>query len=250
MGSSQKKNMITKKPLRSYYLVLSLVAVIVIVLASYFVVHIRQVTYQQGEHYLLEISQSIADKMNLNTNISLSELRITASNYIERKEAHGSVGDFLQKRAEALDFSFLSFMDMNGKCTNDKGQAFNFSNDDMIMEVLEGKEIITDSIGLKSYNQDGLIYGVPVYQNNQIIGGIIALESKEWINSLLAENYFDKQAYFHVIENDGTFVMKSNNDNDLMIGHNFFYELSNQSTLSQKQFQNIHDAIGKGQSYD
>ena len=53
MGSSQKKNMITKKPLRSYYLVLSLVAVIVIVLASYFVVHIRQVTYQQGEHYLL-----------------------------------------------------------------------------------------------------------------------------------------------------------------------------------------------------
>ena len=32
------------------------------------------------------------------------------------------------------------------KCTNDKGQAFNFSNDDMIMEVLEGKEIITDSI--------------------------------------------------------------------------------------------------------
>ncbi|WP_270526574.1 bifunctional diguanylate cyclase/phosphodiesterase [Longibaculum muris] len=248
MGSSQKKNMITKKPLRSYYLVLSLVAVIVIVLASYFVVHIRQVTYQQGEHYLLEISQSIADKMNLNTNISLSELRITASNYIERKEAHGSVGDFLQKRGEALDFSFLSFMDMNGKCTNDKGQTFNFSNDDMIMEVLEGKEIITDSIGLKSYNQDGLIYGVPVYQNDEIIGGIIALESKEWINSLLAENYFDEQAYFHVIENDGTFVMKSNNDNDLMIGHNFFYELSNQSTLSQKQFQNIHDAIGKGQS--
>lgn len=32
-----------------------------------------------------------------------------------------------------------------------KVRHFNFSNDDMIMEVLEGKEIITDSIGLESF---------------------------------------------------------------------------------------------------
>lgn len=97
--------MITKKPLRSYYLVYLLVAVIVIVLASYFVVHIRQVTYQQGRTLSVKFPKSIADKMNLNTNISLSELRITASNYIE--ETHGSVGDFLQKRGNFRFFVFI-----------------------------------------------------------------------------------------------------------------------------------------------
>lgn len=211
---------------------------------------IRETSKNEVERYLGEVSSSVADFIESKIGANMAALRSIAITYSEQKRRGMDDIDYLQKKAECHDFIRISILTKDGQSVGSDGTTYDFSDEPKVMKVFEGIEIIENGTEEYSGNKSGFYYAVPVYDsNNQVSCALVASNTTTWIQDFISKEYFDKKAFFHIIEKDGTIVIKSENPSVILEGDNFIDGMKedNISVDSEELEQFSNDILNKNE---
>lgn len=97
------------------------------------------------------------------------------------------------------------FFDMNGE----NYLGIDVSDENFIMQALDGKEVVSDTL-LDKFS-DGVIicYGVPVYQNEEIVGALTATIPVSMFTEVIDQSIFAGKRYVHIVNHRGEYVVRS-----------------------------------------
>lgn len=219
-----------KKNTRCFVAVLIAVTVVVVCICTFFVYQIKQTTAAETERYLSELSASVVYSVDARLQANLDALDSIALTYVERKRL-GLEEDlsYLQEKAEVHKFVSVFVMSMDGMARGSDGAVHNFSGIPQIMETLAGQKNVMNDALLYGETKNGFAYSVPIYEEDQITGALVACNTTEWIKSLLSQSYFEGEGFFHIIDDDGAFIVKSNNPYTMKENKNFFNGLEKEA---------------------
>lgn len=180
------------------------------------------------------------DLLNLEINKQYIPLNSLA-NYITNNNAVFGEGDTIII-AESLKsvhrLCTIGLADINGNCIDYQGNVMNgnIRDRDYFQKVIDGThdKYITYLETTKSVNEPRVLFSVPLYENDTIVGVIFA--SKE-INVLeqafFLEDFFDENVNSFIVDKSGTIIAANNKTHtDIASGELFD---SNTSTASQKK---------------
>lgn len=108
----------------------------------------------------------------------------------------------------------------------DKYYDVDVSDELFILQALSGQRSVSKTIEDKYTGDYVNCYGVPVYQNGVVIGALTASNRSDTFASIMNQPLFNKEGYTHMIDNNGTFVIRSSHDSvpsDMLhiFDHNF-----------------------------
>lgn len=199
---------------------------VVVGLCVLLVYQIKSTTAEETERYLSELSSSGVYSVDARLQANLDALESIALTYVERKKL-GLEEDlsYLQRKAEVHKFVSVFVMSPNGEAIGSDGNTYDFSDSLQIMQTLDGKRSVMNDALIYGETQNGFAYAVPIYEENEITGALVAANSTEWIKSLLSQTYFDGDGFFHIIDAKGDFIVKSNNPYAMAENKNFLLGL-------------------------
>lgn len=210
---------------KHFFALLISAASIVVFICTLFVFQIRQTTAAETERYLSELSSSVVYSVDARLQANLDALDSIAITYVEEKRSGRTDMTYLRKKAEVHKFVNLFIMSLDGKAVDSDGNVYDFSRIPQIMDTLNGNKTIMNDAVIFGETKNGFAYSVPIYEDDVITGALIAGNSTEWIKNLLSQTYFNGEGFFHIIDADGNFIVKSNNPYSMTENRNFFYGL-------------------------
>lgn len=240
-----KKNRRTNT--NSFFVVLLLAMALVILIYTLFINYMGKITKDETERYLSELSASVVYSVDARLTSNLDALESIADSYVERKSYGLQDPHSLEIKAELLKFNHIYIVSFDGQGTGLDGSTYDFSKDHQIMAALTGERVITNN--RFSYNslQNGFAYAVPIYEQGQIIGAMVASNTTEWIINLLSQNYFDGKGFFHIIDTSGEFIVKSNNPYSKIKGNNFFTAMGEEThEMDRSSLDTLEAELAKG----
>ncbi len=194
-----------------------------------FVREMQQTMKEETERYLCEISNGMANTMDIQLATRLSILESLAITYAEQKRLGIVDMEYLQSKAAFSNFVSLWIMDFDGKAVGTNGKTYDFRNIPEVFPALEGTRVVfNDDNENFSFGgtHNGFAFAVPIYENGGITGALVASNTTESVKSMLAQTYFQGDGFFHVVEADGTFVIRSSSPNATVQGTNCLTSLA------------------------
>lgn len=208
---------------KRFFGILIAATAVVVFICILFVLQIRQTTADETDRYLSELSSSVVYSVDARLQANLDALESIALTYVEQKNNRQTIDmAYLQKKAEVHKFVNVFVMEKDGTAIGSDGNNHNFSGVEQIMDALDGNRVVMDDALVYGETKNGFAYAVPIYEEEQITGALVACNSTEWIKSLLSQTYFDGNGFFHIINADGNFIVKSNNPYAMLEKKNFF----------------------------
>lgn len=230
------------------FVVLIIAALIVGLICILFVGHIKQVTYKESERYLSELTDSLSRSVDIQINENLKELKSISMTYTAIKNNGTYSEQYLQEKADLLDFVRVSVVNEDGTSFSSDGFEFDFSDYKEIMSVFNGEAIVCNGIEEYTGTKNSFIYAVPVYERGNVTSVMVTCSTSEWLENFINQRFFDGGAYFHIFEKDGTFVTYAQNNNTVLEGDNIFSSLEKVTVESQKSIEEMHDDVNEGKS--
>ncbi len=212
---------------------LAVAAAVVISICIFFVFNIHETTAKETERYLTELSASVVYSVDARLEANLDALESLAVTYVEMKKLNLIDIDYIQKKALTNKFQTVYIMNLDGEARGTNGALLYFANKPEIMEALGGKRVVFNDALIYGQTRSGFAYAVPIYENGVITGALVAGNTTEWIKNLLEQTYFEGDGFFHVIDSDGAFVIKSTNASAMSENQNIFRGLEEGAQFGQ-----------------
>lgn len=117
------------------------------------------------------------------------------------------------------DFLVFGYFDLEGKGVFSKirnQEQVRLSNmSEEIQAVVkhnyEGEEAVSDAFIGEVSSQTVLVYGVPVYQDGQIIGSLVASDSVDAFSEKLGnKKLISSKGYMHLVDSEGSYLIRGN----------------------------------------
>lgn len=238
-----------QKKRTSLIIVLTAAALVVGALCVYFVAQLRKTTYAETERYLAELSDCMADSVVVQMKENLLELESLCTSYSVAVENEDDPMDFLQRKARQLDFVRVSVVSRDGSSVGSDGMNFDFgSYRDDIMKAFEGKTIIRNGIAEYAGTDNCFIYAAPVYENGTVVKVLVTCNTSTWLDEFTKQDYFDGDAIFHIFEQNGNFVTRSDNQNNVLNGNNIYTALEGMKINSNKSVSALKENVKNNKS--
>lgn len=240
----------TEANARNFLVGLLLAASLIVVVCVLYASSVKETSKKEVERYLGELSGSVSTSIESKIGANMAALRSIAITYSEQKRRGVNDIDYLQRKAECHDFIRISILTKDGQSVGSDGTTYDFSDEPKVMRVFEGVEIIENGTEDYSGNKSGFYYAVPVYDdNNQVTCALVASNTTTWIKDLISTEYFDGKAFFHIIEENGKVVIKSENPAVIFEGDNFIEGMrgDNISVDSESLEQFVSDIVSRNE---
>lgn len=195
---------------------LSIVIASVIIICDIGINSLEKGIKLENKKYVDELTKSVADSFNKRIENNINALEIIA---MEIGKGSQRVDlESLNKSSEIMEYEHIYILYPNGMLTNGDIEIPLYEDLPEIMEVFEGKNIITRE-SMKHLGNDGnyevnngFTFAVPVYDGNgQVVKAVVACTNADWNKDLSSQSYFDGAVYFHIIDTKGNYVIQANN---------------------------------------
>ncbi|MEG2221902.1 MAG: EAL domain-containing protein [Oscillospiraceae bacterium] len=196
---------------RSYILLI----VLAVFLAGLLWVFIQQYTSrfkttlsEETETYMVEIAQQVTMVMNERVDHTLLDLQSDALT-IEAmgEETPSQFKAYLQREAGRFGYTQLSLAGVDGISINSLGNSYHVSNRPHYLAALKGVPAVSEVISSGVGSPDCIEYAVPVYQNGEIAGVLMASYTLDSFRDVLQVNMFDMQGSAMVVNSQGVVVV-------------------------------------------
>ncbi|MDF2672577.1 MAG: methyl-accepting chemotaxis protein [Clostridiales bacterium] len=120
--------------------------------------------------------------------------------------------DILQDQISKRDHMSMGIADINGRLVSTDGKILDVKNEDYFKKAISGQRIMTDPI---INTEDGSVvmkYAVPIKDNNQIVGALIAVTDGYSLCNLINDITFGKTGKAFMINKEGTTIAHTNKD--------------------------------------
>ena len=250
-----KHNISNDKTTKLIFFCLITVVLLVITVFLVNIYNLRKTSNESSTKYLNELSLSVNNSVYSQIENGFKYIESLTYTYRVMKENDNIDFSQLQDRAELFNFIHLFFMDKTGKAHSTDGLTEDYSNNPEILEALKGKKVVAASRATHGDNKnckEGFTFAVPIYKNGEVIGAAVACTNRVWIDALLSQTYFGGNVYFHIMEKNGDFILKSENpyftyllkDKNLYNSDNLFDFYENNAKFSKNSSINkIKEAV-------
>lgn len=186
-------------------------------------------TITQG--YLVESANQGSDLINRQINKRLDDLQLIAD-LIVKEENSEEQGQLLQNIRDK-DY-FLQLMLIDEKKESVIVSGINAAVDDLTFynQNLYGSTGLSDVYLLEPDDLYVVSYYVPAMNEGQVVGELIATTSIENIVDASLNQTFQGNAYFYVLDTDGTVIQQSHHQNSLYDGRNYYDFLNTVDEIS------------------
>lgn len=195
-----------------FFLEVGALVLIVTVMCLVSVQKLRTTADEEKNRYMQELSTSLMNSVNYRLESNLNILESIAIGYIRSMDLDNIDMDLLKERTELLQFVHVFIIDKTGMGTGLDGTRKDFSENEDVMSVFQGRKIITEPDDLHKSEDtphSGLLFAVPIYSNNEIVGVLSACAAESWTEELSSESYYFGDVFFHIVRNNGDFVVES-----------------------------------------
>lgn len=191
---------------------------------------------EQGLHSLSDLAMQGAVIAENKINASLSVLNTLAWSLGKDADFQSDAQiEYLQEIVNASDNELVTMgiVDAEGNARNTEGREIDMSERNTFREGIQGKTYISGALSLGKEDQESIVIGVPVYDGNQqirgVLYGILPTRSLNLYEDTLLDS--DEQ-YVHIIDGQGNYIVQSPNRNKLFGGDNIYEGLRSVETSS------------------
>lgn len=208
----------TMKRLQCSFISIIIVCILVFVaLAAFMSSKTEESVVEVSNLYMSEINKQIQQKFS-----SIISIRMLQIEGVYKRTPPDAASDReeileqLQISAEVREFSSLAFLADDGEIENIYGDKIRVANTGKALDCLERN----DCILTRGYNEDGealLVLGIRAdYQmsSGKTSVSLLAGIPMEYLNEALFLSDDDSEMYFHIIDDEGKFVIKNSNVSD------------------------------------
>ncbi|WP_227482044.1 sensor domain-containing diguanylate cyclase [Clostridioides sp. ES-S-0001-03] len=212
-------------------LLLTLLIIVSLVCVS-FVMTLRKVTHRETERYLTEISESVSTTINEKCKSIFKILYSIGDTYFQFSDNNKNVTEYLSKKSELLKFDWLGVADSSGNFIGTDESTGNVKEQYFYRKALQGEETITP---IKSQSGIyGILYSVPLYEDDKITGAITAWNTLDTMRMLLSVESFGGEGFSQIIDKNGNFIVSSDNKNAPKNVVNFFDTIKKHGSYTGK----------------
>lgn len=246
-----------RKRLNRITILVAVVSVLIIVAGGVFLFHLRGVMQDilteqmksNSEQYKITVRRQIeGDIQTLNT--------LSGFLRYEKMDTESFVKGLL-KSEKYTDFERVGYFGKSGKgilVTTESQTAYEFSKeqlDEKVQDVVEkawrGKSGISQIYHPEENTgrgENAFAYAVPVYDEDDVVGALVAGVSTERFEDLLQDaTFMNGQGYIHMISDTGTFLVRSEN----RVVKEVLDTIYENDYISPKEQKRIREALVEGE---
>lgn len=212
-------------------LLLTLIIIVSLVCIT-FVMTLHKVTHSETERYLTEISESVSTTINVKCKSIFKILYSIGDTYFQFSDNNKNVTEYLSKKSKLLEFDWLGIVNSNGSFIGTDESTGNVKGQYFYRKALQGEETITP---IKSQSGIyGILYSVPLYKNDKIVGAVTAWNTLDTMRTLLSVESFGGEGFSQIIDKNGNFIVSSDNKNAPKNVVNFFDTIKKHGSYTGK----------------
>lgn len=183
--------------------ILSVILIIIIVLTLWNTSNLRSVLNYSTENYAKDVTCQLADDITARLESNQQNMILLADSIskIDYSTGTEALKEFLNRKAEILDFDILIFIDSRGNTIPSVSDAQDLWQLPSVQESLQGNTEVAYIEG------QSLLYSTPVYSGSEIIGVLTGIHRKENIQSLIQPKAFSGESLTCIIDNSGKVVV-------------------------------------------
>lgn len=185
-----------------YYKVGLFLIALVIVSALMFTISIKDLLRKEVEVTLSEVTTQGAAVIDekianaLDSIASITTLDIISNPDINLTEKVNK----LQAEVVRKGFIRMGIANLNGDAVTTDGITTNIGHRDYFKKTLQGEWTLSDVLKDLTNEQELIVvYSVPIFRDNNIVGVLFAVDEKEGLNQLLEQIYYSGKANSYVI---------------------------------------------------
>lgn len=168
----------------------------------------------EAEIYLNEVTQQYKSTIVMQMEGYLHVLEALSTIIGENDMDEGEIMDILETENYQNDFIRMGFIgpDGTGELVDMEGVRYKevkLGEEAFIQEALDGKSAVSDTMPDRFAEGSINCYGVPVYRRGELKGVLTATSKSETFGTIISRPIFNGNAYLHIIDGDGDFVIRS-----------------------------------------
>ena len=183
----------------SSLLVLSIVFVLVLSVIN--AAELNTILAKETQKYIDDVSLQVAELVDHRTYKISEGLASVADSIVYNKP--DNLEEYLNRKEMLLNFQEIIVFDQFGKEITQQQTTRDFSNLSAIEHSLNGENYVY-AIG-----EDSILYTVPIYQQNKVIGVLAGIKTKEKMQDLIQSNSFDGKCTIGIMDNEGNQIIIS-----------------------------------------
>ncbi len=117
--------------------------------------------------------------------------------------------DMLQSISHNTDLGRIAFITPDGTAYYDDGNIKNVADREYFKNTMKGKQTLSDPLESSVDKKTKVIFSVPVYRNNEIIGALAGSYDVTKISHMLFDDLFDGKGYSLILDSSGNIIAQS-----------------------------------------
>lgn len=158
--------------------------------------------------------------------------------------------ELLVSMSENTDFERTALIEADGTAHYDNGAEKNVSQRRYFQEAIHGKETLSDPLESSVDQETRVILGVPVYQNDQVIGVLGGSYNVTALSRVLFNDVFNDSGYSLIVNQLGEIIAYDGDPayRKITYGDNFFKFYERKTLLSDDTLQSVQEDFKNGTS--
>lgn len=239
--------------IKNLYKAVTIITIILVISAIFFVNNILRNEYKSAELYLQQSVLQTASNIRVHIKNDINNLKILSEKITEKKIflSKNEISKFLEKNINENNYYKIGFSSIDGKGfqynrQNKKIEDINWNEKPCFANAVSGNPCFSET-NIEDLAISGIInrYFVPVFNEKKEVVGILGAEiDSDILKKILSLNNYDGKAYSHIIDSNGNYIIKSQNDNNKFT--NFFNAKIKYIKTNKEQVQETLKAQNSG----
>lgn len=196
------------------------IMVLVFLLSVFYVNTLKTSMEEETAFYLSEVSRHVSEMIDYKIELTFQNMEFIAEKYSDFTRE--KLLEELKACVEQYHYHRMGYLDKSGVFISTTGEKVNISDQPYTKEVLSGKKVVTNLMLSPVDGREVIIYAVPVIQKEEVTGAILTSNTKANLQNILNAESFHGEGFSHIIDCDGSFIVRSLNKNAKIDRSNFF----------------------------
>ncbi len=204
--SSKKKNCV--------FLTITLLILTVVVSCCFFIYSqkVKTILFNNAQDQLLEVSLQTRDTLQIKFQNAITSMHGYATSLSKYGEFNQKdVYEILIKESKRHKFSNMAVSIKGGDTYYQDGMKLNISDQPYFIKAMQGMSSVTEIVQSPRDEKSVIIYAVPIYDNNNIIGVLHAETDITQFEELYTITSYNKNLYTYVITDKGEVILRPQN---------------------------------------
>ena len=204
-----------KKQIRISIALVSIICVILVLVGGVIYFSIKSTQEKEAQKYMYEIVSQYKNIITTQIDGDLQTLGAIASfsGYESTVDLDAALSQ-LEEESKSNNFIRMGFVSKEGigyfiDTDGTKHYDLDVSGESFIRTTLSGERTVSQVIKDRMSDNAVVCYGVPVTYKGEIIGAITATRLASKFSEIINQKIFDGEAYIHMIDHEGNFIIRS-----------------------------------------